>query len=73
MDFSMADPLSTVQCSVMFRIIHLKLDPREMRGRLDQRDNFDDKPEAVNKRIQTFQEKTLPVLEKYKYKARLAL
>merc|ERR1712020_119610 len=40
------------------RIIHLKL---------DQRDNFDDKP-AVNKRIETFQEKTIPVLEKYKYK-----
>ena len=51
----------------------MKLDPREMRGRLDLRDNFDDKPGAVNKRIETFQMKTLPVLEKYKYKARLAL
>merc|ERR1712241_3530 len=50
------------------RIIHLKLDPREMRGRLDQRENFDDKPQAVNKRIETFQGKTIPVLEKYKYK-----
>ena len=53
----------------MIRIIHLKLDPREMRGRLDKRDNFDDKPEAANKRIETFQEKTIPVLEKYKHKA----
>ena len=53
------------------RIIHLALDPREMRGRLDQRDNFDDKPEAANKRIETFQGKTLPVLEKYKHKASL--
>ena len=40
-----------------------------MRGRLDQRENFDDKPQAVNKRIETFQGKTIPVLEKYKYKA----
>ena len=51
------------------RIMHLKLDPREMRGRLDKRENFDDKPDAVNKRIEIFQSKTLPVLEKYKYKA----
>ena len=61
---------NSYQCtSVMFRIIHLKLDPREMRGRLDKRDNFDDKPEAAEKRIETFQEKTVQVLEKYKYKA----
>ena len=53
------------------RIIHLKLDPKEMRGRLDKRENFDDKPDAVNKRIETFQSKTLPVLETYKYKASL--
>ena len=54
-----------------FRIIHLKLDPREMRGRLAKRENFDDKPGAVDKRIDIFQSKTIPVLETYKYKASL--
>ena len=43
-----------------------------MRGRLAKRENFDDKPGAVDKRIDIFQSKTIPVLETYKYKASLA-
>merc|ERR1712038_1651781 len=31
------------------RIIHLKLGKREMHGRLTKRDNFDDKPSAIEK------------------------
>lgn len=50
------------------RIIHLKMDKRQMHGRLTKRDNFDDKPEAVAHRIETFCSKTLQVLEKYVHK-----
>ena len=46
----------------------MKLGKREMHGRLTKRDNFDDKPSAIEKRIETFESKTLPVVEKYKYK-----
>ena len=50
------------------RIIHLKMDKREMHGRLTKRDNFDDKPGAIEKRIDTFTNKTLQVVEKYVHK-----
>ena len=60
--------LKSMIVSYIFSIIHLKLGKREMHGRLTKRDNFDDKPSAIEKRIETFESKTLPVVEKYKYK-----
>ena len=36
-----------------------------MVDRLTRRGNFDDKPETVLKRVKLYEEKTVPVLEKY--------
>ena len=46
----------------------MKLEKEEMIRRLTNRDHFDDKPEAIKKRIETFGRKTLPVIEKYNCK-----
>jgi len=50
------------------RVIHLKMDPKAMFARLEGRDNFDDQPKAIQKRIETFNQKTMPVIEKYCHK-----
>jgi len=50
------------------RIIYLKLEASEMMDRLRKRDNFDDQPKSIQKRIETFTSKTLPVIEKYCHK-----
>merc|ERR1712215_204151 len=50
------------------RVIYLKLDTKDMYERLMKRDNFDDSPKSVQKRIETFTAKTLPVIEKYCHK-----
>ncbi|XP_023332154.1 adenylate kinase isoenzyme 1 isoform X2 [Eurytemora carolleeae] len=47
------------------RIIHLDLSTDTMVDRLTRRGNFDDKPETVLKRVKLYEEKTVPVLEKY--------
>ena len=39
-----------------------------MMKRLRGRDNFDDKPKAIQKRIEIFTAKTLPVIETYCHK-----
>jgi adenylate kinase family enzyme len=49
----------------MFRIIHLAISPEEMTARLEKRANFDDKQEAIQKRLAIYRTKTVPVLEKY--------
>eukprot|EP00092_Neocalanus_flemingeri_P018275 GFUD01019778.1.p1 GENE.GFUD01019778.1~~GFUD01019778.1.p1 ORF type:complete len:216 (+),score=55.21 GFUD01019778.1:26-649(+) len=50
------------------RVIHLKMETNEMFDRLKKRDNFDDQPNSIQKRIETFTAKTLPVIEKYCHK-----
>jgi adenylate kinase family enzyme len=47
------------------RIIHLAISPEEMTTRLEKRANFDDKKEAIQKRLAIYRTKTVPVLEKY--------
>ena len=47
------------------RIVYLKLEIEDMLRRLTERNNFDDKLEAVKKRIEIFEKKTLPVIEKF--------
>jgi len=47
------------------KIIHLDVNEDIMKGRLRQRGNFDDKEDAIVKRIQLYKEKTKPVLEAY--------
>ena len=39
-----------------------------MLQRLTDRNNFDDKLEAIKKRIEIFEKKTLPVIEKFNFK-----
>lgn len=50
------------------RIVYLKLEKEDMLQRLTDRNNFDDKREAIEKRIEIFEKKTLPVIEKYNCK-----
>merc|ERR1711872_838200 len=50
------------------RIIYLKLEPSTMLERLTKRDNFDDRPKAIQKRIEIFTSKTIPVIETYCHK-----
>ena len=52
----------------MFRIIHLDLSEEAMRDRLEKRANFDDTEKSVNKRMEIWRTKTVPVLEKYCHK-----
>ena len=52
----------------MFRIIHLAISPEEMMARLEKRANFDDKKEAIQKRLAIYRTETVPVLEKYRHK-----
>ena len=51
-----------------FRVIHLKMETQDMFARLEKRLNFDDQPKSIQKRIETFTAKTLPVIEKYCHK-----
>ena len=53
---------------IMSRIVYLKLEKEDMLQRLTDRNNFDDKREAIEKRIEIFEKKTLPVVEKYNCK-----
>ncbi len=50
------------------RIVYLKLEKEDMLQRLTERNNFDDKLEAIKKRIEIFEKKTLPVIEKFNCK-----
>jgi len=50
------------------KVIYLSLEQDIMVDRLINRNNFDDKKEAIEKRCATFQNETRPVLEKYKDK-----
>jgi len=50
------------------RIIELDIPSEEMVARLEKRANFDDKKESILKRIEIYEKKTLPVLEKYCHK-----
>merc|ERR1711973_444247 len=50
------------------KVIYLSLEQDIMVDRLINRNNFDDKKEAIGKRCATFQNETRPVLEKYKDK-----
>merc|ERR1712126_465046 len=50
------------------KVIYLSLEQDIMVDRLINRNNFDDKREAIEKRCATFQNETRPVLEKYKDK-----
>jgi len=52
----------------LFRIIHLAISPEEMMTRLEKRANFDDKKEAIQKRLAIYRTDTVPVLEKYRHK-----
>jgi len=50
------------------RILHLAISPEEMTSRLEKRANFDDRQEAIQKRLTIYRTKTVPVLEKYCHK-----
>jgi hypothetical protein len=45
--------------------MHLAISPEEMMARLEKRANFDDKKEAIQKRLAIYRTQTVPVLEKY--------
>ena len=46
----------------------MKINKEDMLQRLTKRDYFDDKREAIEKRIEIFQKKTLKVIEKFNCK-----
>lgn len=50
------------------RIIHLAISPEEMMARLEKRANFDDKKEAIQKRLAIYRTETVPVIQKYHHK-----
>jgi len=50
------------------RIVHMHISSDVMVDRLTKRANFDDKQDAITKRVQIYEQKTLPVLEKYCHK-----
>ena len=47
------------------KIIVFELNEEVMKIRLRERSNFDDKPEAILKRIETFSSQTRPVIKQY--------
>merc|ERR1719268_772687 len=47
------------------KIIVFEVNEEVLKGRLKERANFDDKPEAIVKRIETFNSQTRPVIKQY--------